>query len=80
MLASLPPTSDGLVQELREEHSRGARKDCTPRRLLFFFFGLYFSHDNEEGRARHLLLGQKGAEPPPSCQLYSGMKGKEKRF
>lgn len=36
MLASLPPTSDGLVQELREEHSRGARKDCTPRRLLFF--------------------------------------------
>lgn len=22
--------------ELREEHSRGARKGCTPRRLLFF--------------------------------------------
>lgn len=69
---SLPPTSNGLVQELREEHSRGARKGCTPRRLLSF--DLYFSHDNEEGRG--LLLEQEGAEPPPSCQFVFGHEGK----
>lgn len=39
-----------------------------------FFFDLYFSHDNEEGRG--LLLEQEGAEPPPSCQFVFGHEGK----
>lgn len=41
--------------ELREEHSKGARKGYTPRRL---HFGLYFSYDNEEGKARQHLQSE----------------------
>lgn len=81
---SFPPTSDGLVQELREEHSRGARKGCTPQKTAFF--DLYFSHDNEEGRVRRHLQpevccwSRKGLSPLRPASLYSGMKGKETGF
>lgn len=61
----------------------GARNGYIPRRL---HFGLYFSHDNEEGSARHHL------EPEVFCWsrkelntlcpaiLYSGMKRKKSKF
>lgn len=66
---------------------QGSQKRLHPQKTaFFFFFGLYFSHDNEEGRARRHLQpevycwSRKGLSPLRPASLYSGMKGKENGF
>lgn len=74
MLASLPPTSDGLVQELRKEHSRGARKGCTPRRLLFLAYISPMTMRKEEPDI--YCWGRKELSPLRPASLYFGHEGK----